>query len=305
MTWLGKILTIVVFLVALVWVWFTVTVFVTRTNWRTHATNASTALKASEDARQKEYAVYQAENDALRRQLAAEQEKTRGLTSQVDTLAKANQDNNTQVKGLTEAIAASDIKTVELQNNLKATTDELDKVRARNTTLEDERVRLVIAKETAEKQRQAAENDAKLARTREEDANKRVEEVTAKYNELRETGGRPGGAPERAVNPPPPATPEGTRGTVEKFEGDHIEINIGIDAGVRMGAVLDVYRYGEKARYLGTLTITRVEPKKAVGVFKPVSGKPLNRLLPEELPRKDDEVGRLDRRIDVGTTGRP
>ena len=65
-----------------------------------------------------------------------------------------------------------------------------------------------------------------------------------------------------------------------------------IDAGLEPGSKLDVYRESE-GKYLGTLVVqgTSLRPKQAVATFRPARNVPLSQLRPDELPRKNDNVG--------------
>lgn len=90
--------------------------------------------------------------------------------------------------------------------------------------------------------------------------------------------------------------PENIRGIVLKdidVKNNVVEISIGADVGLKKEMQLDIYRETGGGKYLGTLTVTKVEPKTAVGEFKPARDMPLDKLRPEELPRKGDTVGIL------------
>jgi hypothetical protein len=98
-------------------------------------------------------------------------------------------------------------------------------------------------------------------------------------------GGRLG-----AGGPPVLANP---RGEVTEVAGDLVTLSIGIDAGLAVGSVLDVYRTDPEARYLGTVKVTDVfnlYPKQALLKFTPARDVPLKDLKPEELPKKGDLV---------------
>ena len=62
------------------------------------------------------------------------------------------------------------------------------------------------------------------------------------------------------------------RGEVVDVSGDLLTISIGIDAGLAVGTVLDIYRVEGGARYLGTVRVTdafNLYPKQAVVKFTP------------------------------------
>ena len=67
MTWLGKILLVVVMLMALVWVWLIANDFATRVNWKAQAEMYKKGYQEVLKARQDEYAGHLAERDALYR----------------------------------------------------------------------------------------------------------------------------------------------------------------------------------------------------------------------------------------------
>src|SRR6186997_1428344 len=96
MTWLGKILTFLIFLGALVWAYFTVQTFVLRTNWKTEADNYKKAYNEARQKREDDVKRYYVAEDALRRQLAIEQARNDSQGKTIETLSanakKANVD---------------------------------------------------------------------------------------------------------------------------------------------------------------------------------------------------------------------
>jgi hypothetical protein len=294
MTWLGKILAVLVFVLALVWAWFTVTVFVTRTNWKTVAEGYKQGQREAFAARDAEYRQYQQEKDALAREVASLRAELASARTNQAALAKTNQDNRRELDRLTAALGDYDKRIVQLQSVNDRQLQELNAVRERNTTLETERVELVIRREQAERERQGAQNEAKLARQIADDLTRRVEDLTAQNQELRARGGTPSPGLPGPTGRQAPVAPENVRGTVTAAEGDRVEISIGLDAGLGIGTVLDVYRLTGGGRHLGTLVVTDVRAKSAVGTFQSASGRPVNRLLPEQRPQVGDTVGRLD-----------
>lgn len=69
-------------------------------------------------------------------------------------------------------------------------------------------------------------------------------------------------------------------------DGRMLQISVGSDSGVREGQALEVFRLppmmGQRPLYLGTLSLTRVDPQASLGEFKPASG--------ELRPKLGDEV---------------
>ena len=80
---------------------------------------------------------------------------------------------------------------------------------------------------------------------------------------------------------------------VTDVAGDLVSLSIGIDAGLSVGTTLDIYRHEGGGRYLGTVKVTsalNLFPKNAIVTFIPARNVPFDRLRPEELPKKGDEV---------------
>ena len=297
MTWLGKILTFLVLIAAVATMWFVATVYVTRTNWKNQADMYKTALAEAHKAREAEYKVYMAENDALRRQIATEQEKSSGLGDRIARLEGANKEVVTRVETLATDFNKEDVKATEIQANYQAAVDELNRVRARSHQLEDDRKDLVIAVANANTARQAAENLARQEAAARLLADRKIEDLTGLLAEARSTGGGGGGG---SVLPPgsrPAPVPEGLRGTVTAVSDDkgYVVISVGLDAGLTQGAVLDIYRQdGADGTYLGTLVIDKVQPKQAGAVFKPADAqRTIKQLRLDQLPKVNDLVGHV------------
>lgn len=210
----------------------------------------------------------EAENKALADDLA----KTKAAL-------KKSQDD---VKELAELVPATD----KLQANLKAALDELDAVRKRNKDLADEQLQLNVVVENARAAQRAAEADAKNGRVRLDVAQTRIDALTARVSEL-----------ESAARDPKkvPPLPADVRGKVVRVKGDAIELDVGLDAGLAPGQVLDVFRLTDGGKYLGIIEVTEVTPKLATGRFKSAARKPLGKLKPEEFPQAGDQVGKPGR----------
>jgi len=182
---------------------------------------------------------------------------------------------------------------------------ELDAAKAEVATLK---------KREAERQKRQAEQLQKLLEETERvlERNRAETERTKKvlefFNDAVKGDKRPDPAADPAIRPflegrPIPPVPEGARGTVTatsgidpdtKVQGDLVQVNIGLNAGLTRGMVLDIYRLVEKDhKYLGTVTVDTVYPKHAVAVFKPAGGKKLTDLKPGDFPKVGDTVGKI------------
>jgi hypothetical protein len=296
MSWLGRILTFLVFIGAVIWAYFTVNVYVTRTNWKVRADAFEQAKKESEANREREMRDNQANREALVRMYAAEKSRGDELEKALDELKAAGRKVDDSYKEIEQKLRETDVEARKRDARIKTIQDELADTRKRNTFLEDDRVKLVLQKEAADREKLRSDNEAKLARAIADENAKKVETLTARVTELLQTGGGGGVATVlRTVDKVPAPLPENIRGTVMRDMVDNfVQISIGIDAGLEPGSKLDVYRETNGGKYLGTLVVTKtLFPKEAVAEFRPARPVPVAQLRPDELPRKGDTVGHV------------
>ncbi len=294
MTWLGKILAVLVMLMAVAWMWFTVSVYVARTNWKNQSEMYKDAFEKARVARESEYRVYQSERDALAKQASTERTNAKGMAEQLAVAERVKDENVKKIAELDAIIKTSDIRAIELAASLQATLEELKGVRKRSNELEDKTVQLVREKESAEKARLEAQIQARQAEGEQRLAEARLEDVSAQLKDLQTSGGSASASVQNRLNKPPPPVPDGLRGTVTAVDGSFVAVTVGIDAGVAVGMVLDIFRSEGAGQYLGSVVITRVYPKQAVGEFKPANPRQtLKQLRPEQLPKVGDNVGRV------------
>jgi len=295
MSWLGKILTFLVLIGTVIWASFTVNVYVTRTNWKVRAEAYEKAFKDSEANRTKEARDYEANREAAIRMYQAALVKSEDLKKALDDIESTGRKTDEDYKSLQKSLDAAKSQAMVRDATIATMQDELKSTRDRSAVLEDDRVKLVIAKEAADRERLRAENDSKLARSIADENAKKVETLTAEVVQLRQTGGNSTATVLRNIEKPPAPLPENLRGTVLKdIQGDFVLISVGIDAGLEPGSRIDVYRETGGGKYLGTLVITKsIYPKEAVAEFRSARGVPVSQLRPDELPRKGDTVGQL------------
>jgi hypothetical protein len=293
MTWFGKILTFVVMLASVVWMYFTVQAYVTRTNWQTRASALEASLKDTNAAREAEQRRNQSSEAALKSLLSTAETRAGGLSKENETLKATAAKSAAELSTLQETIAKGDITAKLAQANVASTQAELKAVRERNETLENTQVALVLAAENAKKEEVKARNNARLAQQIADDNARRVEELTTRVTELRNTGGSAQAQVERSLNKPPPPVLAGLRGEVTDAAGELLTVSVGIDAGLAVGTVLDVVRV-ETGTYLGTAKVTsalNLFPKQAIMTFTPKNRNVSPDRLPAgELPKKGDQV---------------
>jgi len=287
MTWLGKILTFVVMLAAVVGMYFTALAYVSRTNWKTEYEKLKDEFVKANAARTTEINLHQTDEDALKRLLINEQTRTANLKKELAEAVGANKIANSKVADLQNVIAKEDLDSDIKRTNLEGLQKEAAAVRERNIVLEDKTTGLVLDAENAKREMVRAQNEARLSRSIADDYAKKVEELALLVSDLKQGGGSLRGLLEK----PPPPVLSNLRGEVERVDGDLVVLSIGVDAGLSKGSILDLSRLEGGGRYLGTVKVTELYPKQAIAVFRPARANvPFAQLRPEELPKKGDQV---------------
>jgi hypothetical protein len=296
MTWLGKILTIVIFIGALGWAYLTMQSHVLATNWKVERDRYKAAYDEARAKRQDDSNRHVAAEDILRRQIAIEQARNASLSKTIETLSAAAKKGAVDFAALQTEFEKGDVNAVKHQANITTLNAELTAVRERNYLLEDNSVKQAIATEEAKAEMVRAQNSEKLAQQIAADNAARADALQQRVDEMRLRAGGAGGSGGGVLpllEQKPAAVLPNLRGRVEDVAGDLVTISVGIDAGVGVGTVLELYRTEGGGRYLGTVKVTdafNLYAKRAVAKFTPASGKSLAQLRPEELPRKDDLI---------------
>lgn len=292
MTWLGKILALLVMVLAVVWMWFTVSVYVARTNWKVQADAYKKAYAEAKDAREAEYRTNLAEKDALIALLNSSRKEGEKLASQYAAAKDDTAKKTEELAALQKSLGSVQAQLIEIQAVASADRGRADNLQARLKTLETELIEKVVIAEQAVKDKQAAETQARQAVAARLVADQENEKLKGQVSDLRAglTGGPVPLFGQRAA-----PVPEGSRGTVVSYSAaGFLEISLGLDHGVTNGAVLDVYRTGAAPKYLGTVTVDRAYPQRAFGSFTPADPRrSVGTLRDDEKPKAGDRVGRV------------
>ena len=287
MTAIGKMLVFLVLLLSLVWNALVINGFAARTNWQREAKRYQAEAVAAAEAANKMKAQRDAEaesaDDAKR---ALQQERDRYYTQVAqlvavrDTLSQqynaAFADKQNQAAQSQKQQAMID----KLSGQVKTIDDDLKKRDEQANQSEITRNKALAAQTAAELERDrfkaAAETNRLLAQKFQEE-----------LGEARRGGGGTGLGALR-----PPVAPENFRGSVTLVERDkgvvYVQFSPGLDAGLKEGAILRLDRLTPTGRYLGKVTVTLVDLKKAAGTFEPANK--LAAPTPDSLPRAGDQV---------------
>jgi hypothetical protein len=258
MTFVGKILVIVIMLFAVLFLGISTAVFTTAKNW-----------KEATDAQKKVVSKLQADNTTAKGE----------VESLKKDLAKAKTDSDAAKQALDKEIAtlAADKETLEkestaargelttAQTNAKTALDEADARRKETELLREQK--LAVEKQANEfKLHQAQLNDEIRLLTRDLDVAKKnnadLRDRTARFSVLLRRNGLSDDISQvKGLESPPAVTGEVKRVNLNK----KLEITIGSDDGLVVGHELFVFRTRPRAEYLGKIRIIGVDPDQAVG----------------------------------------
>jgi hypothetical protein len=269
MTFVGKILVIVIMAFALLFLGISTVVFTTHTNWKEETgkqkkkvddlTKKNGDLQAALDVAKKDFETSQAENQTA---VTKSNERIAALDAEI----RRTQDEATEAKKNVE----------EAQQSAKTALAEADSRRQETEQLR--KLRSDVEKQANDYKLQQTELNDRIRElermNRTLDANtKDLRDRVARYSTLL----RQNGLSDDIRNIKGLESPPAVQGVVEKIDpqGRRVEISIGSDDGLVTGHELFLYRTQPRPEYLGKLRIILVDPDRAVAevIGKTVQGK--------------------------------
>lgn len=261
MTLLGKVFTVLIFIMSVLFMGFAIAVFATHTNWKMLVTNPTATEKyplglvQRLQAQQETNTNLRTELDKLRNQLAQEQAARRSAIGALETkLAESQQrlgDKEAELRALqsAEGEAAAALKTAQttveaLRNEVKGLREEIRVTQADRDSQFQKVVQLTDQLHAATGvERNLKERQLQL-----------IQEV-ADYKRVLDAHGLKRGMDTSGIAPP-------LDGIVTAVgEKALIEVSLGADDGLRVGHRLEVFRDNA---YLGYAIVLKTEPDRAV-----------------------------------------
>ena len=258
MTYVGKILVLVIMAFSLLFLGISTVVFSTAKNWRTATEDQK---KEVEKVKQK-LSEAQAKADEAKKQLSDTQTAAAEVTKQLNTRIRELENQN---KLDLDQITNVRSQLVKAQESAKSALDEVEAKRNETTLLRSQKS--VVEKQANDfKLKQAELNDRirELERMMESATknNSDLREKVAKFSTLLQRAGLPTDISQiKGVESPPPV-----QGQVKRVAPDNrrIELTIGSDDGLVVGHELYLYHTTPRPEYLGRVRIVSVEPDQAV-----------------------------------------
>jgi hypothetical protein len=259
MTFVGRILVIVIMLFSLIFLGISTVVYSTSKNWR-----AATQEQVKKvDELKKKLSDAQAQKDAAAKGLEDEKTKfdalAKNLNNEISTLEDQNKRDNSQIQDVRGKLAVA-------EQNAKSALDEVEARRKETMLLRDQ-------KSSVEKQA----NEFKLHQAELNDRIRELERMldTAKKNNgdlleraakfstlLRQNGLSDDITQIKGIESPPPV-----QGEVSRVDPTNrrVEMTIGSDDGLVPGHELYIFRTSPRPEYVGKISIISVDPDQAVG----------------------------------------
>jgi len=258
MTYVGKILVIVIMACSLLFLGISTVVFSTATDWRAATSKAQTELSA----------LQKKQSDALASLEASKTEFTRAKT-QHDASAKALKD---QIAALEADRDRALGEMTEARKNLEVASQTAKTSLDQALALRNETNLLREQKSAVEKQandfkiRQTELNDrirelTRMLETATNNARDLREQVARLASVVRANGLSDDTSQMKSLESPPPV-----RGVVEQVDAQNRKfvISVGSDDGLVVGHVVNLYREQPRPEYLGKATVISTDPDKAV-----------------------------------------
>jgi len=259
MTYVGKILVIVIMAFSLIFLGISTVVFTTAKNWKT----ATEEQKKKVGDLTKKLGDAQAGVQAAQKDLEAAKVNFTALQAQLDNRIKLLEDENKRSQdlittsrgqvGISETTAKTALdesearrkETLQLREQKSAVEKQANEFKLRQADLTDKIRELERVLETATK------NNADLR------------ERVAKFSTLLKQNGLPDDISQlKGTETPPPV-----QGEVKRVDPTNrrVEITIGSDDGLAPGHELNLFREKPRPEYIGKITIISVDPDQAVG----------------------------------------
>lgn len=262
MNLVGKILTVFIFVMTIVFMTLSIMVYSTHTNWRQRVKAPGTGLESRLQVANQDKTALEEEVARLEAALKKEQDLNREAIGKLQQEVVALTAENDQLQA-TEAQLQQDMrKSVEGMN---AAQTELAQLRTQISTLRDGIVAAKTAQDAAFRQMVARTDELHQA------ANE-LSTLKSRNTQLAEQVARIGAILDRrGISEFETAGPPSIDGIVLAVNaGGLVELSVGADEGLKRGDRLEVVRQGpDSSRYLGAVEILQTEPDKSVAKIIP------------------------------------
>src|SRR5262245_50178312 len=251
MSLVGKIFTMLILIMSVVFMAFAMMVFATHKNWKATAAGLQTKLTAADQAnRDAKELLTRVQNELAREQaarkaaLAALQVRASGAEIRLTAKEKELGDLTAAHSQATQTAKEAQSRLATLEDETKRLRDDL---RGEQTKVNQAFLTVVDLTDKL--------NQAESVRENLEEVNTQATKQMSQMKQVLDP---------HALRPDTLVThiPAKVEGIVKEVKKNMVEISIGADDGLKVGHALDVYRGNQ---YLGRIVIKKTEPDRAVG----------------------------------------
>ncbi len=257
MTFVGKILVIVIMVFALFFLALSTVVFTTEVNWKKQVTDLNDTKKKLEDEKRRLKAEVdtQSANLTQAKDVAAKAEK--GFRDQIKTLTDDNTRRGTEITTQRTSVESALQEVKKAQDEAEARISESNILRQNLQTVQNQRDEFRLQKTELDQKIIILQRELEVAQANNKNLRERV---AALSNQAIKAGLRTDVSVSGTIPPPPDVEGEVLR--VDP-KGTTIEISIGKDDGLIEGHELVVYRTKPTPEFIGKVRILSVDPDQA------------------------------------------
>lgn len=258
MTFVGKILVIVIMVFSLIFLAFSTVVFVTEVNWKKQVTDLNDTKKKLEDEKRRLTAEVSTQKANLDQAKNAAEKAEKGFRDSIKTLTDDNNRRQTEITGQRTSVETALQEVKKAQDEAEARISESNVLRQNLQTVQNQRDEFLLQKTDLNQQIVILKRELEVAQNNNKGLRDRVAALSnqAIKNGLRTDVSLSGTIPQ----------PPDVEGEVLRIDprGTTIEISIGKDDGLIEGHELVVYRTKPTPEYIGKVKILSVDPDQAV-----------------------------------------
>jgi len=259
MTFVGKILVILIMALALLFLGISTVAFTTSVNWK----QATAAEKKKVDELQKKNSDLTVGVEAAKKDLEKASSDHKQAVTQAETRIKSLEDETKQLQNeMTEARSKLEVAQQSARTALTLSEDRLketNQLREQKSAVEKPANEFKLQQTDLNDKIRDLERQTKTL----DDNNKDLRDRVARFQTaLRKAGLSADASTYKALESPPPV-----QGEVRRVDAQNrrVEITIGSDDGLVPGHELYLFRTKPRAEYLGRIQIMAVDPDQAVG----------------------------------------
>lgn len=271
MTFVGKILVIVIMVFALFFLALSTVVFTTEVNWSARVTEQNTQIGKLKDEKTRLIADVGSQKTALDEAKNSLTTATKKFEQDLKDLTEQNSRRQDEVTKQRTAVETALQQVDAFQKEAQARIDEANVLRKNLETVQKQRDEFKLLKTDLDQTILQLKRDLEVAQTNNKDLRERVSVYSSRLRELGQSDDVAEIKGRGTVSPTYPV-----EGEIVKVSPDNrtVEISLGSNDGLAVGNVLDLYSVNPTAEYLGKIQITSVDVQQSVG--RVVGGKTIH-----------------------------